>query len=120
MRTPHIIGRVLDDTPTQLARLGSLLERSDPGELPLGELDTVLTDGYALALALEAEQRRLDDHIREQAGSVGAGSALGELTKRRDCVTRDLEMLRGLLGRVRARRTAMRVALVRPAAPRTA
>jgi hypothetical protein len=67
---------------------------------PCAELEAVehtLTDGYALALALEAERRRAEARVRDLAGDA---DALGEqriLKVRLDQLEGELAELRGVL-----------------------
>ncbi len=115
-RIRHIIGGVLDDTPTLLARVTSLIEQSDDGSVPLREVDETLTDGYAVALALEAEQRRLRaDLLRLAEEGAADERRLEELANRQSRASRELATLRETLARLRERRTAIRMATAHPA-----
>jgi hypothetical protein len=83
-----------DDLCQLIERLRSLVE--DPGDEP-GAVEHTLTDGYARALALEAERRRAEARVRELAGEA---EALGEqrvLKVRLEQIDGDLAVLRGLL-----------------------
>jgi hypothetical protein len=103
---------VLDDTPTLIARLTLLMEQSDHGSVQLGEFDATLTDGYAAALALEAEQRRLHADILRlaEAGTLD-DSRLEELAGRQTRASRELAALRETLAHLRERRRAIRIAM---------
>lgn len=82
----------------------------------LARLEDILTEGYAAALALEAErlrvQRRLGEIVRaaDPAASAGLAQELAALSERLTSAERELVRLRGLLGtlhdRARAARTA--------------
>ena len=83
-----------DDLCQLIERLRCLVE--DPGDEP-GAVEHTLTDGYARALALEAERRRAEARVRELAGEA---EALGEqrvLKVRLEQIDGDLAVLRGLL-----------------------
>ena len=73
----------------------------------LDQLEHTLTDGYARALSLEAEQWRLEKRIAEVAHGIESGDTaekareLTSLTKRLDGNHDDLALLRGLLGELR-------------------
>jgi hypothetical protein len=73
------------------------------------ELEHVLTDGYAHALALEAERRRLERKLAQAAASLGGPSAasiedLAVLGRRIEDTDRRLSELRTLLVPLKARR----------------
>ena len=83
-----------DDLCQLIERLRSLVD--EPGDEP-GAVEHTLTDGYARALALEAERRRAEARVRELAGEA---EALGEqrvLKVRLEQIDSDLAVLRGLL-----------------------
>jgi hypothetical protein len=83
-----------DDLCQLIERLRSLVD--EPGDEP-GAVEHTLTDGYARALALEAERRRAEARVRELAGEA---EALGEqrvLKVRLEQIDGDLAVLRGLL-----------------------
>ena len=83
-----------DDLCQLIERLRSLID--EPGDEP-GAVEHTLTDGYARALALEAERRRAEARVRELAGEA---EALGEqrvLKVRLEQIDGDLAVLRGLL-----------------------
>ena len=89
------------------------------GAPSLDTIETTLTDGYAEALALEAErwriERRLGEVVRD-AGEVSAHSMaaeLAELSERLDTADGELARLRSLLRKlqgVRRRRRAAQAA----------
>ena len=83
-----------DDLSLLIDRLRALVDH--PGD-ELGAVEHTLTDGYARALALEAERRRAEARVRELAGEA---EALGEqrvLKVRLEQIDGDLAVLRGLL-----------------------
>jgi hypothetical protein len=83
-----------DDLCQLIERLRNLVE--DPGN-ETGAVEHTLTDGYARALALEAERRRAEARVRDLAGEA---DALGEqriLKIRLDQLDGELAELRGLL-----------------------
>lgn len=90
-----------------------------PGGEPSGFLDRLehtLTDGYAHALALEAERVRLERRMGELAGGFyeGDGDApaeeLATVARRLSDAGDELNRLRGVLRRLRARARAVRAA----------
>ena len=85
---------------------------------PAGDLDTIertLTDGYAHALSIEAENWRIERRISEVAQNLERGDTatkareLAELAKRLDGNVGDLSQLRALLSRLRAHADGVRV-----------
>jgi len=80
----------------------------------LARIEDKLTDGYAAALALEAERWRLERRIGEIATALGDGDAalkteeLAGLAKRMSAADGDLARLRGLLGSLRERASDLR------------
>ncbi len=60
--------------PALLEQIDELL--AEPAEEPasLARLERTLTDGYAYALALEAERWRLEQRMSELAGELGDGN----------------------------------------------
>jgi hypothetical protein len=80
----------------------------------LERVDAKLTEGYARALQLEAERWRVEQRISEIIARLPEGvdrqetSELAGLAERRSTADEDLAVLRGLLGLLRERRTALR------------
>jgi hypothetical protein len=100
-----------------LNRVHALLEAPAAGpEAPtLIDIEETLTDGYARALALEAERSRLARRIGELAGYDGRDPAaktdeLAALARRIAEADMDLSRLRRSLGLLRRRATAVRAA----------
>ena len=58
----------VEDLPSLVGRIRLLLDR--PPEARAGDVERTLTDGYAHALALEAERRRAETRLRALAGSA--------------------------------------------------
>ena len=92
-----------DDLDLLLERIRALLDASAEGvDLPRGELEPTLTDGYARALELDAECLRLEHRIdrltRELADGreVPTGKLSGLLRRLHDTEQRSTE-LRALL-----------------------
>jgi hypothetical protein len=81
-------------------------------QLPL--IEDTLTAGYARALALEAERRRLERRISEIASGIGQEvelhSELRTLAHRMEGATVDLANLRALLALLRDRAAEVRSA----------
>jgi len=79
-------------------------------------IDTVLTDGYAQALELEAERWRTERRISEALAALqentelGGDSELVVLAKRLRCVNEKLSSLRPLLKSLREKRAEVRAA----------
>jgi hypothetical protein len=84
----------------------------------LAQLEDTLTDGYARALSLEAERRRLQRRIGEVGIELGRGRPehaheLASLARRLDSADGDLTRLRGLLAPLKQRAAERRGALKR-------
>lgn len=101
----------------QITRLINQPAPADGGP-HLEQVERVLTDGYAHALALEAERWRLERRIGEVAAEFGSGDIGGKtkelsaLTERLTSADGELESLRGLLGRLRDQASVLRAALM--------
>jgi len=82
----------------------------------LERVERVLTDGYAQALALEAERWRLERRIGQVASDLTTGDLerktdeLSSLTVRLRSTQRDLVELRALLGSLRDHAAGVRAA----------
>ena len=78
-------------------------------------VEHTLTDGYARALALEAESKRLERRVAELAGGMNGSTPghqaeeLGEAARRLGLVDAELTKLRGVLTELKARASAVRV-----------
>lgn len=100
--------------PALLEQIDELL--AEPAEEPasLARLERTLTDGYAYALALEAERWRLEQRMSELAGELSDGNQelktkeLALLSNRLATNSSLLSGLRGELTRLRARTSAVR------------
>jgi hypothetical protein len=82
----------------------------------LGAIEDALTSGYARALALEAERRRLERRLAEIAASLGTEaptsrtSELADLGRLLSTADDKLMNLRGLLSSLRSRADEVRAA----------
>jgi ABC-type phosphate transport system auxiliary subunit len=80
----------------------------------LARLEDTLTEGYARALALEAERWRLERRIADAASKLGDKSGalqqseLAKLGQRLSAADGDLSSLRGLLSSLRSRANEVR------------
>jgi hypothetical protein len=105
-----------DAIPALLEQIDELLAEPSPSEGPasLALLERTLTDGYAYALALEAEQWRLERRLSDLAGELHEGNhelkakELAVLSARLSTNASMLDGLRGTLTKLRARATAAR------------
>jgi ABC-type phosphate transport system auxiliary subunit len=90
------------------------LPENGAGAPSLAAIESTLTDGYAEALALEAERLRIERRLGEvarDAGDVSAHSVaaeLAELTERLDSADGELTRLRALLRNLQTRRRLLR------------
>jgi ABC-type phosphate transport system auxiliary subunit len=86
------------------------------GAPTLDSIESTLTDGYAEALALEAERTRIERRLGEVARDAGEVSAhsvaaeLSELSERLDRADGELSRLRGLLHKLQVVRRRRRAA----------
>jgi ABC-type phosphate transport system auxiliary subunit len=102
--------------PALIEQIDELLAEPAETEEPatLARLERTLTDGYAYALALEAERYRLERRMSELAGELNDGNQelkTKELALVSDRLTSNatvLSALRGTLTQLRARATAVR------------
>ena len=93
-----------------LEEISALLAAGEGGE-DVDRLERTLTDGYARALSLEAERRRLEKQIGVLTVTVGEGDAasrreLASLVRRMKRQEGDLGALRAQLGRLRRRHSS--------------
>jgi len=98
----------------QIAELLRMPEEG-AGAPSLDTIESTLTDGYAEALALEAERSRIERRLGEVARDAGGEENLREfarLAESLEAADKDLERLRLLLGDLQARRRAARGATV--------
>jgi hypothetical protein len=90
------------------------LPEDGTGAPSLDAIESTLTDGYAEALALEAERTRIERRVGEvvrDAGEVSAHSTAAELaalSERLDTADGELTRLRSLLQILQARRRLAR------------
>ncbi|HEY2072497.1 MAG TPA: hypothetical protein VGG88_02860 [Gaiellaceae bacterium] len=97
-----------------LERIEELLDAPASGDAAptLARLEATLTDGYAEALALEAERSRIERRIGEVAGRVDHQAGVSEeiiaLARRLTHAEGELGHLRAMLRRLNARTRALR------------
>jgi ABC-type phosphate transport system auxiliary subunit len=102
--------------PALLEQIDELLADPAPTEEPakLAHLERTLTDGYAYALALEAERWRLERRMSELAGELTdenqelKAKELALVSSRLTSNASMLASLRGTLSQLRARATRLR------------
>ena len=107
---------VPETLPALIEQIDELLAEPSLREEPatLARLERTLTDGYAYALALEAERFRLERRMSELAGELHDGNQelkakeLAQLSERLASNADVLTDLRGTLSELRARATAAR------------
>ena len=88
-----------DDITLLFDRIRLLLDRAEPErQATAGAVEHTLTDGYARALALDGERHRVEERIRELAGSDEHIGEVRILKARLTLVEEELSQLRGLLG----------------------
>jgi hypothetical protein len=83
------------------------------GAPSLDIIESTLTDGYAEALALEAERTRIERRLGEVARDAGREESLREFARLADSLEAadgELERLRSLLRNLQVRRRAARSA----------
>jgi hypothetical protein len=90
-----------------LEQIEELLNEDAPA---VAEVESTLTDGYAQALALEAERWRLERRLGEvaRAGGDGAGAELTSIGSRLKTTDGELAALRRMLGTLHERLRALR------------
>ena len=97
-------------------RIEELLDAPEDGASApsLARMEETLTDGYAEALALEAERARIERRIGEVAvtaedrGESGLVEELSMLAERMRCADRELRKLRSMLRRLNERTRSAR------------
>ncbi len=104
--------------PAFLEQIDELLASPSTAEeyepAALAQLERTLTDGYAHALSLEAEQIRLERRMSELAGELNEGNQeqkaqeLVQVSRRISRARAELARLRGTLSRLRDRATHVR------------
>jgi hypothetical protein len=111
-----IIVCMVGEPVTTLERIEDLLRSPASGDAAptLEHLEETLTDGYAQALALEAERWRIERRLGEVArdahlpGASMLAEELASLAKRLRSTDGELERLRAVLGTLQARTRAAR------------
>jgi hypothetical protein len=114
-RPPRIIERraeeahLPDDRSILIDDIRALLALK-PGDAAIDRLEETLTAGYAHALALEAEQWRLERRLGQAAREVGDAEELARVAQLLAAVEGELGHLRALLGSLRDRARKLRAA----------
>jgi uncharacterized protein involved in exopolysaccharide biosynthesis len=101
----------MDDVSTLIARIDSLLDSPSEGDSAdvRAHMETTLTDGYAGALALQAEQERLQRNIGAIAADLAEGRGkprtkeLASLARRLAVSEEELASLRDTLAELKGR-----------------
>jgi hypothetical protein len=114
MAAPPEESSVPGQSATLIKDIHSLLAQ-EPALTPLAHVEDVLTAGYAHALALEAQQLRLERRLRllarDPGDAAGAGTAVtSELTEQLGDLESELSHLRTVLVTLRDRVRALRAA----------
>ena len=97
----------MEDMTTLFERIDALVAEPGSGEPALAQIEHTLTEGYARALALEAERWRLERRIGEVAAKLSEGNRekrtdeLANLAQRIAMADGDLSLLRGRLSILR-------------------
>lgn len=116
-RPPRIIERrpqealLPDDRSILIDDIRTLLALK-PGDAALARLEETLTAGYAHALALEAEQWRLERRLAQAARAADDTEEMARVGQLLAAVEGELGHLRGLLGSLRDRARELRAAPV--------
>ncbi len=103
-----------DEQRTILDEIDALLAAPDAATSELAQIEDTLTAGYAHALALEAEQLRLERRLAELATELVTGASeqrsdeLASILGRMSSTHGALTHLRTLLGSLRERASAVR------------
>ena len=103
-----------DDYAVLCEEIRELLDAPDAAPDPsLNQLENTLTEGYARALALEAERWRLERKIGElgadvRRGAEQSGDEIADLAARLSQASSRLSRLRALLAALRRRANAVR------------
>jgi hypothetical protein len=88
-----------EDLSVLFDRLRELVDRRQAEPEPdVDDVERTLTDGYARALELERERLRVEERIREVAGSADHLDEARALSERLDRLDVELAELRELLG----------------------
>ena len=102
--------------PTDLSDLLGRIEAELDRDSDVARIERTLTDGYAHALALEAERWRLERRIGEVARLLGRGDTanraaeLSKLSRRLQRADGELDTLRTTLARLRRHASDVRAA----------
>jgi hypothetical protein len=108
----------MEDMTTLFEKIDALLAEPGRDEPALARMEHTLTEGYARALALEAERWRLERRIGEVAAKLAEGDRerrtqeLASLAERISSADGDLSVLRGRLSVLRRAAHDVRAAIV--------
>ena len=104
-----LCGMAVQERIVELLRL----PESGRGAPTLARVEETLTEGYAVALQLEAERLRLERRIRAAAGEAKAPGELETLSERLTTADGELAQLRTMLGTLHDRARVLRGVPVR-------
>jgi hypothetical protein len=114
---PHsfLVTAVTDENASVIEEIRRLLDPPEGESEPsLARVEDTLTVGYARAMALEAECRRIERRIGEVAAEIGRGAngavaeELSALGQRMSSAEGTLTSLRSLLAELRVRASGLR------------
>jgi hypothetical protein len=111
----RIIGRVQGGDLDSDAVLGNVRRLCDLPSATLGDVERVLTDGYACVLRTEDERRRLRGRLQEQAVAVSSAGSPDEALEIRTLAQgiaradSEIEELRAALRSLAAKASSLRV-----------
>jgi hypothetical protein len=114
----RVARRIMLDLPDKIAALLATSKLLGTSYGDLDQIENTLTDGYACALSLEAEQWRIEKRIAEVAQEIQHGDTatkvieLGTLATRRERGARELGKLRLLLAELRRYADDVRLAAI--------
>jgi hypothetical protein len=119
-RAAHPSGRRVAENRKTMVSLHDRIEavlRAPGADHDVDELERLLTDGYAEALAVEAETLRLDKRLAAATRELGDGSVdraheLTTLAHELDVQSGELAALRRLLAELRTHTESLRVGAV--------
>jgi chromosome segregation ATPase len=107
----------MEDMTHLFEKIDALVAEPGCGEPALAVIENILTEGYARALALEAERWRLERRIGEVAAKLADGDRemrtqeLAALAQRISSADGDLSRLRGRLSHLRRAAHDVRAAM---------
>lgn len=108
----------MQEMTTLFDKIDALLAEPGAGEPALAQIEHTLTEGYARALALEAERWRLERRIGEVAAKLAEGdrekrtNELASLAERISTADGSLSLLRGRLATLRRAAHEVRAGII--------